>query len=73
MTQLKHDVLKEDGEKELYEPMPLDAGEVEGWKEIPIEESGERLVPLGAFSREANSLFTSSVYLQNSTFMLKYK
>lgn len=48
----------------LYPSIPLDTGQIEGWKNIPIKEAGtsDPLVPLGPLSREANDLMTSSVY-----------
>ncbi|MBN9387569.1 MAG: M15 family metallopeptidase [Chloroflexi bacterium] len=47
-------------EKVTYPKIPLDAGQVQGWKDIPI--SFEPLVPLGPLSREAGFLMTSSIY-----------
>jgi D-alanyl-D-alanine dipeptidase len=48
----------------LYPEIPLDAGQVTGWKNIPIIEDDhpDPLVPLGPFSKEANILTTSSIY-----------
>lgn len=45
----------------LLQPIPLEVGGVADWKEIPIRENGEPLVPLGAFSNNRDIL-TSSVY-----------
>ena len=44
--------------------IPLDAGQVQGWKEIPIQEDDhpDPLVPLGPLSQEADILMTSSIY-----------
>ena len=51
----------EDG---IYPEIPLGAGQVQGWKDIPIKEDGrlDPLVPLGPLSREAGSLTTSAIY-----------
>ncbi|HEX6462569.1 MAG TPA: M15 family metallopeptidase [Candidatus Saccharimonadales bacterium] len=51
-------------EKTLYAAIPLDAGQVQGWKEIPIREADhpDPLLPLGLLSQEAAILTTSSVY-----------
>ncbi|HEU5122150.1 MAG TPA: M15 family metallopeptidase [Candidatus Saccharimonadales bacterium] len=48
----------------LYPPIPLNAGQIKGWREIPIRESerSDPLVPLGPLSPEANALMASSVY-----------
>lgn len=62
VIQPQRDSFQEDTERGMYDPIPLHAGEVEGWKEVPIEESGEPLAVLGAFSHEAGNIFTSSVY-----------
>jgi len=49
--------------KEYYRtPIPLDAGQVGGWKSIEIEESSEPLVSVGAYATEAGTLLVSSVY-----------
>lgn len=45
----------------LQKPIPLVVPSTDGWKEIPIIENGEKLVPLGLFS-ENDEIFTSSVY-----------
>src|SRR3989344_3227555 len=45
----------------IERPIPLDLPEVAGWKEIPIKECGEPLVPLGSFS-ENREIFTNSIY-----------
>jgi D-alanyl-D-alanine dipeptidase len=44
------------------QPIPLNAGNVTGWKSIAIEPSPEPLVPLGAYCAETNAILTSSVY-----------
>lgn len=48
----------------IYPEIPLDAGQVQGWKDIPIKENEhpEPLVPLGLLSREAATLTTSALY-----------
>lgn len=46
---------------QLLRPIPLVLPDVSGWKEVPIEENGESLVPLGPFSPNS-AIFTSSVY-----------
>lgn len=45
-------------------PIPLDAGQVTGWKDIPIQQSSrpEPLVPLGPLSQEGGQILTSSIY-----------
>ncbi len=49
-------------ENELAErPIPLELPEVAGWKEIPIQENGEPLIPLGPFS-DTQTIWTDSVY-----------
>jgi zinc D-Ala-D-Ala dipeptidase len=47
-----------------YPEISLDAGTIQGWKDIPIKDSGasDPLVPLGPLSREASALVTSSIY-----------
>lgn len=44
--------------------IPLDAGQVQGWKDIPIIEGShfDPLIPLGLLSHEADILMTSSIY-----------
>jgi zinc D-Ala-D-Ala dipeptidase len=51
-------------ENAAYQKIPVAAGQVRGWKDIPIEEGNrpDPLVPLGPFSQEAGILMTSSVY-----------
>jgi D-alanyl-D-alanine dipeptidase len=48
----------------VYPEIPLDAGQVQGWKEIPIRSGNDSdpLVPLGLLSPEAAVLTTSSIY-----------
>jgi D-alanyl-D-alanine dipeptidase len=45
----------------LYRPIG-ELGSVCGWKQLPIEECGERLVPLGAFS-DYPQIATDSIYV----------
>jgi D-alanyl-D-alanine dipeptidase len=47
-----------------YPEIPLDAGQVQGWKDIPIREddSLDPLIPIGPLSQEAEILMTSSIY-----------
>lgn len=45
----------------LKSPIPFEAGKVDGWKTIPIDECDEPLVPLGAFG-PYREILTSSVY-----------
>lgn len=47
-----------------YSPIPLNAGQIQGWKDIPISEIGrsDPLVPLGPLSQEAGIVTTSSIY-----------
>lgn len=51
-------------EKMTYPEIPLDAGQVQGWKDIPIKEDEnlDPLVPLGPLSQEAGIVTTSSIY-----------
>ena len=51
-------------ENGIYPAIPLDAGQVQGWKDIPIRESDslDPLLPLGPLSQEAEILMTSSLY-----------
>jgi len=47
----------------IYPAIPLDAGQIQGWKDILIEEnSHDPLVPLGPLSEEASELATSAIY-----------
>ncbi|HSX14883.1 MAG TPA: M15 family metallopeptidase [Candidatus Saccharimonadales bacterium] len=47
---------------DLLRPIPVDQGEkVSGWKEVPLHENHEPLVPLGPFT-DRDDIFTSSVY-----------
>lgn len=45
----------------LLRPIPLELEAPVGWKELPLRESHEPLIPLGSFS-EHDHIFTSSVY-----------
>lgn len=47
-----------------YPAIPLDAGQVQGWKDIPLREddSLDPLIPLGPLSQEAEIFMTSSLY-----------
>lgn len=47
-----------------YPEIPLDAGQIQGWKDIPIREDGslDPLIPSGPLSQEAECLMTSSLY-----------
>jgi D-alanyl-D-alanine dipeptidase len=51
-------------ENVIYPEIPLDAGQVQGWKDIPLREDDclDPLVPLGPLSQEAEFLMTSSIY-----------
>lgn len=51
-------------ENEIYPAIPLDAGQVQGWKDIPLKEDGslDPLIPIGPLSQEAEILMTSSIY-----------
>lgn len=51
-------VEKIDNTKELP---PIPSESVAGWKEIPVKECGEKLVPVGAFS-DFSDCDTSAVY-----------
>lgn len=43
------------------EPIPLDAGEVGGWKEVPLIPSDEPVIPLGLFSEHSHILTDSNI------------
>lgn len=45
----------------------LSLGSIKGWKEIPITECGERLVPLGPFSEHGRYIFQDSIYCGERT------
>jgi len=47
--------------RELEQPIPLNLPSVSCWREIPIQEGGELLVPLGPFSPNFE-IFTRSIY-----------
>jgi D-alanyl-D-alanine dipeptidase len=51
-------------ENGIYPEIPPDAGQIQGWKDIPIREddSFDPLIPLGPLSQEAEILMTSSLY-----------
>ena len=51
-------------EDTAYPAIPLDAGQVPRWKDIPIREGSrlDPLIPLGALSQEAGIITTSSIY-----------
>ncbi len=51
-------------ENVIYPEIPLDAGLIQGWKDIPIrkDDSLDPLIPLGPLSPEAGFLMTSSIY-----------
>lgn len=53
--------MKNEIDPQLLIPIPLIIPSVDGWKEIPIQENHEPLVPLGPFS-ENDTIFTSSIY-----------
>src|SRR5258706_12527317 len=48
----------------VYPEIPLDAGQVQGWKDIPIREddSLDPFIPLGPLSQGAEILMTSFLY-----------
>lgn len=57
-------------EDALFQPIP-ELHRVDGWKEVPLQESGEPVVPLGPFA-EHNDIFTSAIYYgehSNSPYM----
>ncbi|MDD5415673.1 MAG: M15 family metallopeptidase [Candidatus Daviesbacteria bacterium] len=45
----------------LDSPIPLELYSLAGWKEVPIRENGEPLVPLGPFSG-SDEIFTHAIY-----------
>lgn len=51
-------------ENGIYPGIPLDVGQVQGWKDIPLKEddSLDPLLPLGPLSQEAEFVMTSSLY-----------
>jgi len=46
--------------------IPLEVPSVAGWKEVPLTENGEHLVPLGMWS-DNNDIFTDSIYFGERT------
>lgn len=48
----------------IYPEIPLDAGQVRGWKDIPLREGDnfDPLIPLGPLSQAAEIVMTSSLY-----------
>ncbi|HEX4662534.1 MAG TPA: M15 family metallopeptidase [Candidatus Saccharimonadales bacterium] len=49
--------------KLTYAAIPSDAGQVQGWKDIPINDSHrDLLIPIGPLSPEAGILTTSAIY-----------
>jgi len=53
---------------DVYPAIPLHAGQVQGWKNIPIKDDGtDPLIPLGPLSREAGIVTTSSIYFGEHT------
>lgn len=52
-----------------YSAIPLNTGQVQGWKDIPIQKDAhlDPLVPLGPLSQEADIIMTSSVYFGEHT------
>lgn len=63
MENVEHKLLGKNPEVADFrsEPIPTDLPSVSGWKELPIVESGEKLVPLGLFSNN-DSVFSDSIY-----------
>lgn len=53
-------------EYKFASPIPLELPSVAGWKEIPVKEGRELLVPLGPFS-DHPELFTDSIYFGERT------
>lgn len=56
---------------ELDRPIPTELEAPAGWKELPLRESGEDLIPVGPFS-DHDTIFTSAVYYgehSNSPYM----
>ena len=49
--------------QDLYKPIPAEIAPVAGWKEVPLKEGGEPLVPIGSFvGNDFDRIFTSSIY-----------
>lgn len=44
-----------------YQAIAEDAGKVDGWQDVPIQESGEKLVPIG-HGTDFDDILTSAVY-----------
>ncbi len=66
MTNREKFVSQQEKEKQMKNSIDLtipigELGSVEGWKNLPIHECGERLVPLGAFSDHRN-IATDAIY-----------
>ncbi|MGH3430297.1 MAG: hypothetical protein ACREP9_14795, partial [Candidatus Dormibacteraceae bacterium] len=58
-------VVRSPGGEDLLFPIPEQV-EQDGWKEVPIEESGDPLVPIGPFS-DYPTLFTNATYFGERT------
>lgn len=68
---IRHTAARQDT---TYQEIPLGAGQVTGWKSIPVRESSasDPLVPLGPLASEMGNLTTSSLYFgehSNSPYM----
>ncbi|HKR81694.1 MAG TPA: M15 family metallopeptidase [Candidatus Saccharimonadales bacterium] len=48
--------------RDFHAQIPLNAGDIDGWKAIKITAKPEPLVPLGAYTTEMGTILTSSVY-----------
>ncbi len=54
---------QEKNKNELSQPIPLEMPSVAGWKEVPLKENTEPLVPIGSFvGNNFDRIFTSSIY-----------
>ncbi len=51
---------------DFKKPIPVDAGNVIGWKRVPVEAYNEKLVPLGVGS-DYPEIFSSSIYFGERT------
>ena len=52
------ETIEQNGRPEQLKPIPLELLSVEGWKDIPIVENNEPLVPLGSCSSYSD-IFTN--------------
>ncbi len=61
---MKEPIFHDNSQAIPYPAIPLNAGHVQGWKNIPIKKDAQPdpLVPLGLLSQQADTVTTSSLY-----------